>query len=405
MAKNGGRCHRMGIVSLFTQLLDAFSTPDGRGEAATRLASLIGSDRVILFTRDASSESFVPITPFDHRSAGAADWFRATAIAGAEHGSSILLPHPETGRPVPVLLQQAADGSVLAAVGGTPRRARVKWAVRALPIMSRMVRAERVEALEAQSREAKARAAEASRLKDEFLATLSHELRTPLNAMIGWIQMLRLHQDDVALRERALEVIERNARMQTQVVADLLDVSRIIRGKLRLRRARVDLAAVVQAGCESLRPSIAARNLRLAIDVAPMLCVVHGDADRLQQVVWNLVSNASKFTAPGGRIDVRVNMSGSSASITVSDNGMGIDPAFVPYVFDRFRQEDSTITRAHGGLGLGLAIVRHLVELHGGSVDASSGGEGKGATFTVRIPCSPPEPTPHACDLRTQCPD
>jgi signal transduction histidine kinase len=392
----------MVIVSLFTQLLVAFSTSDGRGEAATRLASFIGSDRVVLFTRVNGSESLVPITPFDQRSAGAADWFRATSAAGAEVGSSILLPHPDSGRPVPVVLQQADDGSVLAAVGGKPRAARLKWAVRALPIMSRLVRAERVEALEAQSREAKARAAEASRLKDEFLATLSHELRTPLNAMIGWIQMLRLHQDDVALRERALEVIERNARMQTQVVADLLDVSRIIRGKLRLRHARVDLAAVVQAGCESLRASVAARNLLLTIDVATVSCVVYGDADRLQQVVWNLVSNAAKFTAPGGRIDVRVGVTGSAAWISVSDNGMGIHPDFVPYVFDRFRQEDSTITREYGGLGLGLAIVRHLVELHGGSVEASSAGEGKGATFTVRIPCTPPDPALQSSDLRTQ---
>ena len=381
----------MVIVSLFTQLLAAFSSPNRRGEAATRLASLIGSDRVVLFTRDAGSQSLVPITPFDQTSAGAADWLRATAAARAELGPSILLPHPDTGRPVPVLLQQADDGSVLAAIGGKPRIARLQWAVRALPIMSNMVRAQRVEALVQQSREAEVRAAEASRLKDEFLATLSHELRTPLNAMIGWIQMLRLHQDDLALRERALEVIERNARTQTQIVADLLDVSRIITGRLRLHLSRVDLAAVVHAGCESLRPSIAARNLLLTIDATPPVCIVHGDADRLQQVVWNLVSNAAKFTAPGGRIDVRVGLTGSLAWISVSDTGMGIHPEFVPYVFDRFRQEDSTITRAYGGLGLGLAIVRHLVELHGGSVEASSPGEGRGSTFTVRIPCPPLE--------------
>lgn len=376
-------------MSLFTQLLVALSTPNGRGEAATRLASLIGSDNVVLFTRDADSEALVPITPFDQRSAGAAEWVRATASASTEPGASILLPHPDTGQPVPVLLQQADDGSVLAAIGGKPRGARVQWAVRALPMMSRMVRAERVEALAAQSREAQARAAEASRLKDEFLATLSHELRTPLNAMIGWIQMLRLHRDDVVLRERALEVIERSARTQTQIVADLLDVSRIITGKLHLRLSPVDLVAVVEAGCESLRPSITARNLLLTINTTPALCMVQGDADRLQQVVWNLVSNAAKFTAPGGRIDVRVGLTGSSAWISVSDTGMGIHSEFMPYVFDRFRQEDSTITRAFGGLGLGLAIVRHLVELHGGSVEASSAGEGQGATFTVRLPCSP----------------
>jgi signal transduction histidine kinase len=374
-------------VSLFTQLLFAFSTPEGRREAATRLAFLIGSDCVILFSRESQSASLVPITPIDRRSAATADWVRARGAARVELGSSTVVRDADTGAPVPVVLQQAQDGSVIAAIGGKPRDARLQWAARALPLISRMVRAERVEELAAQAREAEARATDANRLKDEFLATLTHELRTPLNAMLGWLQMLRLHRDDAVLKERALEVIERNARMQAQVVSDLLDVSGIITGKLRLRLSRVDLAAIVHAGCESLLPSIQARNLLLTIDAASTPCMVQGDADRLQQVVWNLVSNAAKFTAPGGRIDVRVGVTDSSACVSVSDTGVGIRPEFVPYVFDRFRQEDSTITRAYGGLGLGLAIVRHLVELHGGSVQASSAGEGQGATFTVHIPC------------------
>jgi signal transduction histidine kinase len=327
------------------------------------------------------------MTPFDRGPTIAAEWRRAAASARSESASAVVLPHPDTAVPVPVVLQKAADGSVLAAVGGQPRPARLRWAVGALPLMSKIVRAERVESLVARSREAQARAAEASRLKDEFLTTLSHELRTPLNAMIGWVQMLRMYRDDEVLRERALEVIERNARTQAQIVSDLLDVSRIITGKLQLYLSRVNLADVVRAGSESLRPSIEAKNLNLAIERTSIPCIVHGDADRLQQVVWNLLSNATKFTAPGGRIDVRLGTDGSAAWITVKDTGVGIHPEFVPYVFDRFRQEDSTITRAYGGLGLGLAIVRHLVELHGGSVEAASAGEGQGATFTVRIPC------------------
>jgi signal transduction histidine kinase len=374
-------------VSLFTQILVAFGSPDRRGEAATRLASLIGSECVVLFATDTESGSLVPITPFDQRSTIAAEWRRTAASARCETVSAVVLPHPDTAAPVPVLLQKAADGSVLAAVGGQPHAARLRWAMGVLPLVSKIVRAERVESLAAQSRDAEARAAKASRLKDEFLTTLSHELRTPLNAMSGWIQMLRMYRDDHGLRDRALEVIERNARTQAQIVSDLLDVSRMITGKLNLHLSQVDLANVVTAGAESLRPSIDARNLHLEIETTSIPCIVQGDPDRLQQVVWNLLSNATKFTAPGGRIEVRLGTDGSAAWIRVTDNGVGIHPEFVPYVFDRFRQEDSTITRAYGGLGLGLAIVRHLVELHGGSVEAASGGEGKGATFTVRIPC------------------
>ena len=385
-------------VSLFTQLLVAFGTPKRRADAARRLASLIGADSVVVFARDTDAVPLVPITPFDEGSTVARHWREAAEAARAAEPSEAVLPHPTTGAPVRVLLQQADDGSVLVAVGGEPRRRRLQVALRTVPLMSKIVRAERVEALAARSRRAEARAAEATRLKDEFLATLSHELRTPLNAMLGWIQMLRLHRDDESIRDRALEVIERNARAQTQIVADLLDVSRIITGKLRLRVARVDLADIVRAGCESLRPSIEARNLRLSIEPTSRPCIVHGDADRLQQVVWNLVSNAAKFTARGGQVDVRLGVDESTAWISVTDTGVGIRPEFVPYVFDRFRQEDSTLTRAHGGLGLGLALVRHLIELHGGSVEAASEGEGRGATFTIRLPCvrgsGPPEHAP-----------
>ena len=231
----------------------------------------------------------------------------------------------------------------------------------------------------------------ASRLKDDFLATLSHELRTPLNAMLGWIHMLRLYRDDESIRERAVDVIERNARTQAQLVADLLDVSRLITGKLRLRLARVELRDIVVAACENIRPSADAKGLHLVIETADIHGIVMGDADRLEQVVWNLLSNATKFTPPGGTVTVRLSSRQGGAVIVVSDTGIGIRPEFLPHVFERFRQSDSTSTRAHGGLGLGLAIARHLVELHGGSMYATSEGEGLGATFGIQLPLRPVE--------------
>jgi signal transduction histidine kinase/CheY-like chemotaxis protein len=229
----------------------------------------------------------------------------------------------------------------------------------------------------------------ASRTKDEFLATVSHELRTPLNAILGWVQMLRSDTLPEAKKARAIETIERNAFAQAQLIEDLLDVSRIISGKLRLELGTVDLPAVVDNAVEAVRPAVLAKGLtlKLAIDhgVAPTL----GDADRLRQVVWNLLTNAVKFTPRGGEVEVRLHQIASTLEVSVSDSGQGIDPAFLPFVFERFRQADGSTTRKHGGLGLGLAIVRHLVELHGGTVKVDSKGIGQGATFFVRLPLSP----------------
>jgi PAS domain S-box-containing protein len=225
-----------------------------------------------------------------------------------------------------------------------------------------------------------------NRLKDEFLATVSHELRTPLNAILGWATMLRSKQMDEATMNRALETIERNARAQNQLIEDLLDMSRIITGKLRLKVRPVVLVTVIEAAIDSIRPAAEAKNIRIQSLLDPAADPVSGDPDRLQQVFWNLLSNAVKFTPKGGRVQVRLERINSHVEVTVSDTGQGINPEFLPYVFERLQQADSTTTRAHGGLGLGLAIVRHLVELHGGSVDAASTGEGKGATFTVNLP-------------------
>jgi PAS domain S-box-containing protein len=254
--------------------------------------------------------------------------------------------------------------------------------------LSARVRAER-EREQLLSREARARseAEAANRAKDEFLATLSHELRTPLNAIVGWTRMLLDGTLDPRSTRRALEVIDRNAQLQAQLVADILDVSRIITGGLRLDPRPVDLGSVIGAALDAVRPAAEAKNVRLSSRFTGSARLVLGDPQRLQQVVWNLLSNAVKFTATAGTVTIElVDASADRVHIRVSDNGAGIDPAFLPHVFERFRQGDGSANRQHGGLGLGLAIVRHLVELHGGTVHAESAGTGQGSTFTVVLP-------------------
>jgi signal transduction histidine kinase/ActR/RegA family two-component response regulator len=229
-------------------------------------------------------------------------------------------------------------------------------------------------------------AQESNRLKDEFLATVSHELRTPLTAILGWAHLLRTGQTDDGHMAKALETIERNARAQAQLIDDLLDVSRIITGKLRIDVRPVDPNSFIEAAVEGVRPAAEAKGVRLQRIMDTGIVTVSGDPVRLQQVVWNLLSNAIKFTPKGGRVQVKLERVNSHIEIGVSDTGPGIEPEFLPYVFDRFRQADGRTTRQHGGLGLGLSIVRHLVELHGGTVRAESEGEGQGATFTVLLP-------------------
>ena len=229
-------------------------------------------------------------------------------------------------------------------------------------------------------------AQEANRLKEDFLATLSHELRTPLNALLGRIHMLKMPSADEATKQRALESIERNARAQAVLINDLLDVSRVVSGKLRLDQKRVDLQSVALAAIDAVRPAARARDLELNVSIGSIAGELWGDPDRLQQIIWNLLSNAVKFTPPGGRIEVAVEETGGAVQIAISDTGVGIDAAFLPHVFERFRQADSSTTRAQSGLGLGLSIARNLVDLHGGTVVAASRGLGKGSTFTVTLP-------------------
>jgi PAS domain S-box-containing protein len=233
---------------------------------------------------------------------------------------------------------------------------------------------------------AKRVAEEATRAKDEFMAVVSHELRTPLTAIIGWVRMLQTGNLDEATAARALGVIERNAESQNQLIGDLLDFSRIISGKIRLDVTRVELVSVIEAAIDVVSPAADAKGIRLQTIFDPKAGPVSGDPERLQQVMWNLLSNAVKFTPKGGRVQVRLARVNSSVEITVSDTGQGIDAEFLPYVFERFRQADSATTRRQAGLGLGMAITKHLVELHGGTIRAESLGEGQGATFTLTLP-------------------
>lgn len=242
------------------------------------------------------------------------------------------------------------------------------------------------------SEEALASAAEAerqSRMKDEFLATLSHELRTPLQSILGWTQMLRSGLCEEGELEQGLEVIDRNAQAQTKIIEDLLDMSRILSGKVRLDVQRVQVASVIEAALETVKPAAAAKNIRLQSILDPLAKPVSGDPARLQQIFWNLLSNAIKFTPREGRVQILLERVNSHLEVVVTDTGCGIDADFLPYVFERFRQADASTTRRHGGLGLGLAIVKHLAELHGGTVRVKSPGDGKGATFIVCLPLAP----------------
>jgi signal transduction histidine kinase/ActR/RegA family two-component response regulator len=253
-------------------------------------------------------------------------------------------------------------------------------------VTERVDREDKLVRLLGSEKAARADAEAANRAKDEFLATVSHELRTPLNSILGWVQILRNQPLDTVGLEHGLEAIERNARAQTSLIGDILDASRIITGKLQLHVRPLDVSSVVEESLDTVRPAAEAKSITIIADLRPLNGLISGDPNRLQQMVWNLLSNAIKFTPKGGRIEIRLERIDSEVELTVKDTGQGINAAFLPFVFDRFRQADNTSARLHGGLGLGLAIVRHLVEMHGGTVKADSAGEGLGATFTVRLP-------------------
>ena len=242
-----------------------------------------------------------------------------------------------------------------------------------------------LERLLASEKQSRAQAEEASRLKDEFLAVVSHELRSPLNAITGWASLLLMRQLDEQTKH-AIETILRNAQTQTQLIADLLDVSRIVTGQLRLNVRSFKIIPVIEAAIEVVRPAADAKSIRIETILDPSSGPIAGDPDRMQQIFWNLLSNAVKFTPKDGRIQVRLQRVDSHVEVVVSDTGKGVDPKLLPYIFERFRQGDGSTTREHGGLGLGLAIVRHLVELHGGVVNAYSEGPGRGTEFILQLP-------------------
>jgi signal transduction histidine kinase/ActR/RegA family two-component response regulator len=275
--------------------------------------------------------------------------------------------------------------TILSAVRAALRARRRQYEVRAHLLTERHAQEERARLLE-EAVAARAEAEAVNRAKDVFLATLSHELRTPLTAILGWARMLHDTAMDAESARHGLDVIERNAEAQHQLIRDLLDVSRIISGKLQLKTRQVGLAPIVEAALDSVRQAADAKAIRLGARYDDETDLVTGDPDRLQQVVWNLLSNAIKFTPKGGRVGVRVERDGSDVRVRVSDTGQGIAPEFLPHVFERFRQQDGSTTREHGGLGLGLAIVRYLVEQHGGRISAESGGERRGSTFTINLP-------------------
>ncbi len=320
-------------------------------------------------------------------------WFIAgggLAFVGAAVAASFVVGKRIT-RPVAALAAAATavgertDAAVSAPGGGPAELEAVTRAFNDASALLRARAAERDEAL-ARANAAREEAQAASRAKDEFLAVLSHELRTPLNAVYGWARMLRMRTLNPTAADHALEVIERNAAAQVRLIEEMLDISRVVTGNMRLQRQPVDLQAVVHSALDAVQPAADAKGIRLEASVDPAATPITGDPDRLRQVVWNLLSNAIKFTPSGGRVQVDARRAGDNVELAVRDTGQGITPAILPYVFDRFRQGDSTSTREHGGLGLGLALVRHLVELHGGTVTAASEGEGEGATFVVTLP-------------------
>jgi signal transduction histidine kinase/CHASE1-domain containing sensor protein/ActR/RegA family two-component response regulator len=305
---------------------------------------------------------------------------RGGVIVGPDNGlrpdSSMAVPMAVMGRIIGTIEVQSYDKNVY-------RPEHVTAMSMAANLTAVAIENVRLLELERSAREA---AEESNRLKDEFLATVSHELRTPLTAILGWSRLLEAGTLDDSVTQQAVEVIWRNAKAQAQIVDDILDVSRIITGNLSLDLHPLEVVPVVENAINVVRPTADAKGIKIEkyFDAKPAM--ISGDANRLQQVIWNLLSNAVKFTESGGRVCVKVSRVGGAAEVRVSDTGRGISKEFLPYVFERFRQADSTTTRQHGGLGLGLAIARHLVEIHGGTINAESGGEGRGATFTIRLP-------------------
>jgi PAS domain S-box-containing protein len=353
-----------------------------------------GAERIFGYTaEEAVGKSVTMLIPPDHADEEPAILARLRAGERIEHYETVRVT--KDGRLIDISLTVSPIKGPKGQIIGASKIARditdqrqARKALDAAYDAAKRARAEAEQAA-AENKRLYQQAEESSRLKEEFLATISHELRTPLSAILGWTRMLRLGQLSGEDHAKALDTIERNARAQAQLIDDLLDVSRIVTGKLRMDVRPSDPNTFIDAAVEAVRPAADAKGVRVQKVMDTGAVSIPGDPVRLQQVVWNLLSNAIKFTPRGGRVQIRSERVNSHLEIVVSDTGQGISPDFLPHVFDRFRQADQKTSRQHGGMGLGLAIVRHLVELHGGTVRANSDGVGQGATFTVQLPISP----------------
>ena len=397
-------------LALTTKLIDIAN----RRGAARVLARHFKADDLIIFVRDHEIGVSLPVAGFPQTFPHGALWqsFTKTCIENGTHTGELFMPDkPQTV--VAATGFAAPDDSVMILLGGQPNIDEIKETAGSLLILlgavfraeKRVVAAEaqlqlskistaqtkelaaKLEATRGEFQQALIHAETANRLKDEFLATVSHELRTPLNSILGWASILKTSKTNETMLEKAVATIERNAHAQNQLIEDLLDMSRIITGNFQIESRPVCLINTVLAVIDTLRPATEAKNIQLRTQFDTQTVKVSGDAERLQQIIWNLLSNAVKFTPDGGRIEITITETSESyAQIIVCDTGIGIEPEFLPFVFDRFRQSDSSKSRRHSGLGLGLAIVRQLVELHGGTVEAESEGAGSGTAFIVKLP-------------------
>jgi signal transduction histidine kinase/ActR/RegA family two-component response regulator len=408
------------VLALVAELSDL----ERRATAGKALAEHLGADDLLIFSPDDEVGALLPAPGFLQTLPQGRSWGRFLGQCVDEGRAEAELPYPDAATGVLARGIALRGGAVLVLLGGHPRDDLVAPAVEALPLLTAAFRAERramagaghavaavasarqaeklvarLTQLQGELQEALRDLNEASRLKDDFLATLSHELRTPLNAIVGWAHVLQSGDVDRDTAAKAVETIRRSAQAQNQLISDMLDVSRIVAGKLRLDFEPTDLPAVIHAALDTVRPAAAAKGVDLVQELDPSASRVLGDPDRLQQVMWNLLSNAIKFTPAGGCVRISLEPLATDVLTTVEDDGPGIEADFLPHVFDRFRQADSSPSRRHGGLGLGLAIVRHLVELHGGTVEARNREGGPGAAFQVRLPRHRVPDNPTAPDL------
>ena len=385
--------------------------PSTRASRARELAHALGADDLVIFVPDTEVRALLPAPGFPQTLPQGRKWreFLKATLAGGRHRGALMPAGGE--REVDCLGLAASDESVLVLVGGAPVADQLDAIIEVIPLLSRSLQseqssiasaghaqaartaasqahalAEKLSATRAELQGALAAAEAAGRAKDDFLAVVSHELRTPLNAILGWVQLILMGRLDAATNKRALDSIERNAKSQARLIEDILDMSRIVAGRFRLNVAPVDLAGTIETALDVVRPAAEAKGVRLHSVLDSQVPPISGDAERLQQVLWNLLSNAITHTPAGGRVFVRLQRVNSHVEVCVEDSGKGIDPTFLPHIFERFRQEENSATRRHTGLGLGLAITRHLVELHGGEIGAESEGTGRGSTFTVKLP-------------------